>query len=221
MEDKLRNLKRIGAILITFLVPLAQGQNSPRILMIVNEGFWAPEHFKPREIFEKAGFSITVAAKNVGKVSPDIRNTEYRPVVASLSFAEVEINNFDAIVFAGGNGAWTDYFPNEQAHRILKQSLDAGKIVGLVCSSTGLLGVANNFDGTTPLVPGRKVTGYYRVRAILEKVGAVSYSSGTEGKPYVVIDEKLVTGRDPLSSELFGETLLKMIQENKNLKKAE
>lgn len=187
--------------------------------MIVTEGFWAPEHFKPRKIFEKAGFAITVAAKSSGKISPDSRNKEYEPVTASLAFSEVDINQFDAIVFAGGNGAWTDYFPNEQAHRILKQSLEAGKILGLICSSTGLLGVANNFDGQTPLIPGRSVTGYYRVRALLEKVGRVTYSPGSVDKPHVVIDGKLVTGRDPMSSELFGETLLKVIQENKNLKK--
>lgn len=215
------NLKRFSAIFITFLFPLVQAHSSPKVLMIVNEGFWAPEHFKPRETFEKAGFAITIASKNAGKVSPDARNTEYSSVTASLGFSDVDINEFDAVVFAGGNGAWTDYFPNENAHRILKQSLDAGKIVGLICSSTGLLGVANNFDGSTPIVPGRNVTGYYRVRALLEKVGHVSYGSGIEGKPHVVIDGKLVTGRDPISSELFGETLLKVIQENKKLKKVD
>jgi putative intracellular protease/amidase len=212
----MKNLRRLCILLIAGLMPTAYAQNSPKILMIVNEGFWAPEHFKPRELFEKAGFQITVAAKNVGKISPDARNTDYKPVIATVAFSEVDVSKYDAIIFAGGNGAWTDYFPNEHAHRILKQSLESGKITGLICSSTGLLGVAYNFDGQTPLIPGRKVTGYYRVRALLEKVGAASYSEGLEGKPHVVVDEKLITGRDPISSELFGETLLKVIQENKN-----
>lgn len=189
-------------------------KNSPKVLMVVNEGFWAPEYFKPRELFEKEGFTITIAAKQKGKVSPDIRNIEYKSVEASVSFAEVDVNNFDAIVFSGGNGAWTDYFPNEHAHRIVKQSLDSKKILGLICSSTGLLGVTSNFNGDTPLIPGRKVTGYYRVRGLLEKLGKVSYSAGEDGVPHIVIDGNLITGRDPISSEQFGKALTKMIKEN-------
>jgi putative intracellular protease/amidase len=209
-------MKLFGFIAVIFSMSSASATRSPSVLMIVNEGFWAPEHFKPREAFEKAGFSITIAAKRVGNISPDERNSEYSSVKASLAFSKVEVKNFDAIVFAGGNGAWTDYFPNEEAHRILIESLSAGKIVGLICSSTGLLGVARNFDGKTPIASGRKVTGYYRVRALLEKVGMVSYDAGVDGKPHVVTDGKLITGRDPISSELFGQTLVDAIKKNEN-----
>ncbi len=202
------------AIMLNITSAFAVNQ-APRVLMIVNEGFWAPEHYKPREIFEKASFVITVAAKHVGDVYPDVRNTEYSSVKADLVFSQVNIKDYDAVVFAGGNGAWTDYFPNEEVHRILKESLNSGKIVGLICSSTGLLGLANNFDGQAPLAAGRKVTGYYRVRGLLEKMGLVSYDAGIEAKPHVVVDDKLVTGRDPISSELFGQILLKVILENK------
>ncbi len=202
------------AIMLNIATAFAVDQ-APRVLMIVNEGFWAPEHYKPREIFEKAGFVITVAAKQVGDVYPDVRNTEYSSVKADLVFNQVNLKNYDAIVFAGGNGAWTDYFPNEEVHRILNESLTSGKIVGLICSSTGLLGLVNNFDGQTPLAAGRKVTGYYRVRGLLEKIGLVSYDAGIEGKPHVVVDDKLVTGRDPISSELFGQILLKVILDSK------
>jgi len=39
-------------------------------------------------------------------------------------------------------------------------------------------------------------------------VGLLNYDGGTVGKPYVVTDGKLITGRDPTSAKLFGETVV-------------
>lgn len=195
------------------MAPTAQA--APRVLMIVNEGFWAPEHFVPRTELEQAGYEIVVAGKRAGEIRPDERNKEFPAAIAKLAFSEVRVADYEAIVFAGGNGAWTDYFPNDEAHRILAESLNSGKLTALLCSSTGLLAVAQNFDGRTPIAVGRKVTGYYRVRGLLEKVGQVSYDPGIEGTPYVVVDKNLITGRDPISSKLFGETVVSALKKGK------
>lgn len=182
------------------------------VLMIINEGFWAPEYYKPRERFDKEGYRITVAAKRLGSIKPDERNTDFKAVDSQISFSKIRVQDYDAIVFAGGNGAWTDYFPNEDAHKIVQDALAENKILALLCSSTGLLGVAKNFDALTPIAANRKATGYYRVRALIEKVGKIKYDPGLENKPYVVVDGNLITGRDPLSSELFAETIVKELK---------
>lgn len=202
----------IAVLFIAFgLLNTPVGASPPRprqVLMIVNEGFWAPEHYVPRKLLENAGFKVVVAAKRVGPIPPDLRNTNYRPAIASINFSRVQIQDYDAIVFAGGNGAWTDYFPNEEVHKILQSSFQNNKIVALICSSTGLLGVTQNFDGRTPIAAGRKATGYYRVRGLIEKLGQINYEPGREGQPFVVVDGQLITGRDPISSELFGRVLV-------------
>lgn len=211
-------MKKIKLVLIflillnSFFISNAK-DNQKRVLMIINEGFFAPEYYKPRKIFDEAGFKVTVAGKYKGLISPDKRNTDYQPVNTDIAFEDVDVKNYDAITFAGGNGAWTDYFPNDKVHKILTTAFQENLKVGLLCASTGLLGVTNNYDGKTPIAKGRHVTGYYRVEGILRNIGLVNYDGGIKGKPYVVVDGNLITGRDPESSELFGLAMLKAIKE--------
>lgn len=185
-----------------------------RVLMMVPEGFYAPEYFEPRRIYEAEGFSVTVAAKYPSPVLPDRRQQkDYPPVTPDLTFDKVKAADYDAVTFTGGNGAWEDFFPNDDVHRILAESLEAGKVTALLCSSTGLLGVARNFDGKgAPLARGRKVTGYYRVEGLLTRLGQVAYDPGEPGKPFVRVDGNLVTGRDPLSSEAFGRAVVRALR---------
>jgi len=202
----------IVTIALSILASFSASAKPGKVLMMISEGFWAPEYYTPRTLFNKQGFEIKVAAKYLGLVKPDKRNTKYKPVKADLTFDQVNIDEYDAVVFAGGNGAWEDFFPNETVHKILGDAMEKDLVVALLCSSTGLLGVARNLDGAgNPLAVGRKVTGYKRVVALLKNLGKVDYYAGEKGKPYVVIDKKLITGRDPISSELFGKSVVKVL----------
>lgn len=178
-----------------------------RVVMLVNEQFWAPEYYEPRRIFEQAGFHVTVAGKYPGFVHPDRRNTDYKPVVVDLTYDQVDLSRFDAITFAGGNGAWTDYFPTDSVHTLVRGALQRNMVTGLLCASTGLLGIVGNYNGQAPVAQGRHVTGYFRVEGILRQLGKVNYDPGEPGKPYVVVDGNLITGRDPGSSIAFGKAV--------------
>lgn len=215
MLKRLKKLGSLGVFITLLVLPLKSWGSSPqKVLMIINDDFWAPEYYEPRAIFERAGFQITVAGKHLGRVYPDVRNRkQYGPVNVDLSYNQIEPAHFDAITFAGGNGAWTDYFPSETIHKILLQALNSNQIVGLLCASTGLLGVAQNFDGRQkPVAFRRHVTGYYKVEGLLRQLGKVNYDPGTKDRPYVVVDRNLITGRDPMSSRLFGEIVAKQLR---------
>ena len=191
----------------------ARATEPKKVLMIINEGFMAPEYLEPRQAFDQAGFRVTVAAKHRGEIRPDIRNTDTPPVNADLAFTEVDVRQFDAITFAGGNGAWTDYFPDVTVHKILTDALASGMPTGLICTATGLLGIANNFDGQSkPLAAGRHVTGYYRVEGILRQLGKVRYDAGEKNQPLAVVDGNLITARDPISAKRFGEVMVGLIK---------
>jgi putative intracellular protease/amidase len=70
----------------------------------------------------------------------------------------------------------------------------------------------DNLDGQHPHFKGRHVTGYFEVEGLLRKVGLVKYDGGVADKPYVVTDGKLITGRDPISAKLFGETIVSALR---------
>lgn len=181
-----------------------------RVLMMVAEGFYAPEYYTPLENFKAEGFQVTTATKYNRPTKPDERQIDtYSAVVPDITFEQIDVDQYDAIVFAGGNGAWEDFFPNSDVHKALNDFFKNDKIVALLCSSTGLLGVANNLDGQgSPIAKGRNVTGYKRVEGLLVKLGQVNYLKGEEDKPFVVVDGNLITGRDPQSSTLYSQKVI-------------
>ncbi|MBI3552761.1 MAG: DJ-1/PfpI family protein [Elusimicrobia bacterium] len=211
-----RKVLAIGLLLLS-LPGLAGAAGPKKVLMMISEGFWAPEYYEPRAAYDKAGFQVTVAAKYSDPVRPDRRNWDkYKPVKPDVTFDKVKAADYDAITAAGGNGAWEDLFPNDDVHRIVTESFKEKKLTALLCSSTGLLGVVNNFNGDgEPVAAGRHVTGYYRVEGLLRKMGRVNYDPGQKDKPYVVVDGDLITGRDPMSASLFGETVANRLKESR------
>jgi protease I len=200
-------------LLVLAALPTLANAAPKKVLMFLNEGFQAQEYYEPREIFEQAGFKISVAARYAGSVAPGKKYTNYPPAQVDITFDQVDLSKYDGITFAGGSGAWEDFFPNPQVHKILADAFKRNMVVGLLCASTGVLATANNLDGQSmPIAEGRNVTGYYQVEGLLRRLGKVNFDPGEKGKPHVVVDRNLITGRDPESSALFGKTVAEKLQ---------
>ena len=141
--------------------------------MVPNDFMW-PEYEMPLKSYKAAGFEVKTAGRFKEAVTPDRRNmttdnalyfSTAKPIQVDLSFDEVNVDHFDAITFVAGNGAWHDFFPSDTVHKIVIAAVQKNKILGLLCASTGLLGIAGNYDGNQkPIAEGRKVVGYYRVK---------------------------------------------------------
>jgi protease I len=183
------------------LAPLTPAASPKRVVIFLNEGFQAQEYEVPRAALEKAGFDVSVAARYPEPVRPGRKFSRHPEVKPDLTFDQVRLDRFDALVFVGGGGAWEDFFPNATVHELLAEAMDRQMTVGLLCAATGLLGTANNLDGRSrPIAAGRKVTGYPQVEGILTKLGGVRYDPGKPGQPHVVE-----------SSELFGKTMVEKL----------
>lgn len=196
------------------LITLPAQARTGKVLIIANEGFQVDEYFTPKALFEKAGYQVLTAARYPGMVNPGKKYQSTHPSVkVDLTFEEIRVNDYDAISFTGGGGAWSDYFPNRTLHRVLMESIARkDMIVGLICAGAGLLATANNLVGNTPQFKNRHVTGYGEVAGLLTRQGQVKYESGDSTKPHVVVDENLITGRDPMSSELYGEMMVRKMK---------
>lgn len=186
-----------------------------KVLMIVPDDFMWPEYSEPRKAYEAAGFLVVTAGK-AKLLRPDQRNfaqyREARPINIDLTFDQVRVDNFDAVTFVGGNGAWHDFFPNQKVHDILAEAAYKRKVVGLICASTGLLGFVGNWNGQAkPIAAGKRVVGYFRVEGILRSLGRVNFIPGGVNEPGVAIDGRLVTGRNFESSTIFGSAVVKTL----------
>jgi protease I len=212
--------------LVFCFYPLAQealaAVPAKNVLIVLNEGYRPEEYFTPRKIFEEAGFQVKVAGQYAGEIHPSRKHIqEVPPVKVGLLFDQVDVANFDAVVFVGGNGAWSDFLPNKTVQKILLDSMKRHNTTALICAATGLLATADNLDGSSPHFRGKNVTGYYEVEGLLKRVGEVNFKAGEKEKPFVVVDNNLITGRDPMSAALFGHTVKNsLLQKKEELSKA-
>jgi putative intracellular protease/amidase len=207
-------------ILMMFLSSFS-GFTATKVLMMVPNDFMWPEYGLPYQAYKDAGFEVSVAGRFKEQLIPDRRNVikgnalffpEAGPIKAEMTFENVNVDEFDAITFVAGNGAWHDFFPNDVVHKIVTTAVQKNKVLGLLCASSGLLGVAGNYDGKqTPVAAGRKVVGYYRVEGLLTKFGKTNYVQGGRNEPGVAVDGNLITGRNPESSKIFGDKVVEIL----------
>jgi putative intracellular protease/amidase len=142
---------------------------------------------------------------------------------ATLKLSEVNLDQYDVVHVAGGQGATYDLFPNEDVARTLEHFWSTDKVVGAICH--GAISLGNIPDR----VKGRQVTGYslegdkelerffgpgffipHYPQKVLEDVGTV-YSSVAYTDPRVVVDGKLITGQNQQSASEYAIALLQLI----------
>jgi putative intracellular protease/amidase len=142
---------------------------------------------------------------------------------STLVLSEVDLDQYDAVHVAGGQGATYDLYPSDEVARVLEHFWERDKVVGAICHGAIALG---NVPGR---LRGRRVTGYslegdralegffgpgflipnYPQR-VLEEVGA-EYSATEYTQPRVVTDGRLVTGQNQQSASEYGLALLHVL----------
>jgi putative intracellular protease/amidase len=126
--------------------------------------------------------------------------------------SSVNVANYDAVFFPGGHGTMYD-LPSPEVAQIVNQFADAQKVVAAVCHGPAALVEAKRSDGT-PLVQGRKVTGFtnaeeqavqldqlmpFLLESRLRELGG-EFVVASNWSDNVVVDGNLITGQNPQSS---------------------
>lgn len=145
---------------------------------------------------------------------------------------EVDADDFDAIYLTGGHGTMFD-FTDPAVAELVSEFWAQGKIVSAVCHGPVGLIDAVDTDGT-PLVAGRKVTGFskpeeklagradvipFELHTALKNQGATYKKALRPMAENVVVDGRLITGQNPMSATAVGKAVLKALK--KDLKKAD
>lgn len=164
-------------------LPRSAGTSSTRksgrakrvLLVIANRHFFYREYSHPREELERAGINVTVAAGHRTECIPHQGSGEGRDggrVMPDVTLAQVNPDDFDAIVFSGGwgssmyqyafDGRYSDpsYNGNRQvkeaANRLIGEFSKKNKFVGGICHGVSVLAWAR-VDGRSPLAGHRAV----------------------------------------------------------------
>ncbi|MGZ2356773.1 type 1 glutamine amidotransferase domain-containing protein [Streptomyces sp. 372A] len=204
-------------------------------------GFWLEELAAPYYRFKEAGWEITLASPKGGRPpldpksnEPDAQTDQTRRFEAdaeamtalanTIRLDSVNVDDYDTLFYPGGHGPLWDLAEDADSARLIETTLRAGKPLALVCHAPGVLRHTRNEDGT-PLVQGRKVTGFtnteeegvqltdvvpFLVEDELTKQGG-HYTKQADWQPYVVQDGLLITGQNPASSGPAADALVKLV----------
>lgn len=190
-------------------------------------GFWWAELSHPYFHFTEAGYEVEVFSPDGGPCAPDAmsdpddasrwqvedvisRGYKHDPefmqlVEATKPVGAVDVDAFDALVVAGGQGPVFTFEAATNLQRTFVEFFESGKIAAALCHGTAILRYATLSNGE-PLVTGRTVTGFANVEEdfvdqMVWDMGALP--TGTRFMPWRIEDELKALGANFVHAGLW------------------
>jgi protease I len=166
-------------------------------MVIAPEKFRDEELFEPLQVFQSKNIGTQVVSLTTGQHTGVLG----KRITTTKTLDEVKTSDFDAIVIVGGSGSRKYLWNNNKLIDLLKEFNNEGKITAAICISPAILAQAG-------LLKNKKATVFLDDEAILElqKNGAIYIDEN------VIIDGKVVTGKNPESAREFGNAILKLLE---------
>ena len=212
-------------------------------------GFWGAELTHPYYELTQRGVEVTIASPNGGKVEMDSLSDPRDPSqwssedLITMGFVntpalmelledtprvdDLDLDEFDAIMVAGGQSPMFTYRENEDLARAIRHFFEAEKPTAIYCHGTAALVDLKLSDGSY-LVDGRTVTGFsnaeeefsdtfvgqqvmpWRVEDVLTERGA-NYVQGGLFKAFAVRDGRLITGQQQYSARKVAQMMIEAL----------
>jgi protease I len=176
-----------------------------KVAFVATNGFEQSELMEPREALLKAGARVDIVSPESNPIR-GWRHGEWTssvPVDVLVSKAKAE--DYDALVLPGGVINPDHLRRNPQVLEFVRGFFDAGKPVGAICHGPWTLIDAG-------VVRGRNMTSYQSIQTDLKNAGADWVDEA------VVVDNGLVTSRDPDDLHAFIDKLIEEIAEGSHAK---
>ncbi|MBU3918962.1 DJ-1/PfpI family protein [Patescibacteria group bacterium] len=173
-----------------------------KIAIIISfKNFRDEEYFIPKEIFENNGFEVkTISTEKGIAIGGDGGEAE-----VDLCLSHLDIDEFDALVFVGGPGAYA-FIEDESVWHIIRQARDKGKFLAAICIAPAILAKAGVLEGKKATIWSSSMD--KKPIKILQENGAEYIDKA------VVQDGKIITANGPSSAEEFGKSIVQHLTNN-------
>lgn len=159
------------------------------LMVIAPQTFRDEEYAHPKEVLEARGAHVVTASTRTGTCTGKLGMS----AEATLTVAQADAADYDAVVFIGGAGA-TVYFDDLHAHELARTAHASGRVTAAICIGPSILAHAD-------LLRGVRATAFQSQHNDLVAHGAV-----WTGEP-VTVDGSLITANGPEAAVSFGEAI--------------
>jgi protease I len=182
---------------------VAHDLSGKKIAILATDGFEQSELAEPKQALEQAGAMVHIVSPKTGEIR-GWQHTDWGdafPVDVGLGQARPE--DYHGLVLPGGQINPDKLRLEPEAVAFVRAFFQAGKPVGAICHGPWLLIEAD-------VVRGRTVTSYASIKTDLKNAGANWVDRE------VVVDQGLVTSRNPGDLEAFNAKIIEEFAEGRH-----
>jgi protease I len=164
------------------------------VIIIASEDFRDEEYFVTKEVLEKGGVIVKTACdkrKAIGRFGGEAE--------ADILINDLDIDKFDAIILAGGQGA-IKLLDNELTYSIINKAQEKEKLIAAICIAPTILAKAG-------ILKGKKAT-VWSNNMDRSAINILKENNAIYEKKGIVIDGNIITGEDAEFSQQFGKAIL-------------
>lgn len=169
-----------------------------RIAMIVDDYIEEAELVEPKQALEAAGAEVEIIAPKSGEVQTmrhvDMASRQH----VDHTFDEVNLDEYDAMVVPGGAINADHLRTVPEARDAIATFMKSGRPLAMICHAPWALISAG-------IAKGKKVTSFFTIKDDLKNAGADWVDQE------VVIDDNLITSRNPDDIPAFNKALIAMM----------
>lgn len=189
-------MKRLVTLLLICLslgVSAAPAQKA--LLVVASRNYLESEYQNTRQALESAGIEVEVASD-----AALATGYTYGEIKADLLIDQARAADYAAIAVIGGYGARDLLWPHKGLHALLQEAHASGRIVAALCAAPPVLAKAG-------LLKDLKATMWPNP----EWIAALEAGGARYVDAPVVIEGRVITGKNPAAAPAFGAALVKAI----------
>jgi protease I len=178
-----------------------------RIMILAADGFEQSELQVPKQRLEEAGAKVDIVSLKAGEIRGWQKGDWGDPIDVDRTIDAVSVDEYDALVIPGGQINPDLLRADEDAVAFVRDFYNSKKPIAAVCHAPWVLVEAG-------LAKGRKMTSYHSMATDVKNAGANWIDKE------VVVDQGLITSRNPGDLEAFSAKIIEEVGEGPHERRA-